>query len=898
VAAVEGGARQAWHTMTVAEVAGRLGADPERGLAGGEAEARLGRHGRNELARGPGRSAWSMLAAQLQDFMVLVLMGAAAVSFLLGELADGAAIVAIVLVNAVLGYLQEARAERSLEALRALTAPTARVLRDGRVSQVAAATLVPGDIVLLEAGDRVPADLRLVAAADLAADEAPLTGESQAVDKVVGPLLGAELAPGDRRNMAHQGTHIVRGRGRGIVVATGSATEVGRIAGLIGAAADRETPLQRRLDQVGRTLVLACLAISAAVVVLGVLQGEDPYRMFLTGVSLAVAAIPEGLPAIVTIALALGVQRMIKKHAIVRRLPAVETLGCATVICTDKTGTLTQNAMRVRAIAPEAGPGRRAALETAALCNDATGQEGDPTEVALLQAAAEAGLDPAALRAAHPRVAEVPFDAVRRRMAVVCADGAGYTAHVKGALDEVLARCTHVVGPEGVRPLDEVTRREIRAAGDAMAARALRVLAMARRQLPPSAAALVKGAAQVAAAGAWAQAGAGTGSLAAVTDRDLTFCGLCGLLDPPRPEAREAVRRCREAGVRVVMITGDHALTARAVAEEIGLVPPGGRVATGADLAAWSDRELAAQVERTYVFARTSPADKLRIVRALQARGHVVAMTGDGVNDAPAVREADIGVAMGRTGTDVTKEASAMVLTDDNFATVVAAIEEGRAIYDNIRKFVRYLLACNTGEILVMLLGAVCGYPVALLPLQMLLVNLVTDGLPALALGLDPPSADVMRHPPRPPEESLFARGLGRLILVRGVIIGLATLAVFLICLREGGDLRQARTLAMCTLVLSQLLHAFDARSQTAALWEQDPLANPALVAATASSLALLAAVVYVPGLRELFHLELPTVAGWSVVLAAASAGAVLFGVGKALRGWWRRRFAVMRVRI
>ena len=737
-----GRSRTDWHTLTVDEAAARLRTDPDRGLAAAEAAARLLRHGPNAIAGPVRRPWWTMLAAQLRDFMVLVLIGAAAVSFLFRELADGAAILAIVAVNAVLGYLQEARAERSLEALRALTAPTARVVRDGRAGQAAAAGLVPGDLVLLEAGDRVPADLRLVGAADLAADEAPLTGESQAVEKMARPLVGegagAGLATGDRRNMAYQGTHVVRGRGRGLVVATGGETEVGRIAGLIGAAGDRETPLQRRLDQVGRILVLACLLISATVVLLGVLQGEDPYRMFLAGVSLAVAAIPEGLPAIVTIALALGVQRMIRKHAIVRRLPAVETLGCATVICTDKTGTLTQNAMRVRAIHPEAGEAWRWTLETAALCNDAAGEDGDPTEVALLRAAAEAGMDPAALRAARPRVAEVPFDSARRRMAVICAGGGGrHTAHVKGALDEILARCSHVAREGGVVPLDEPARRAIRAAGDAMAGRALRVLAMARRELPPGVGPLVAGEGQVAATaetdvpgagGARGAGGAGGarsagdvprlgdagnvpgagdagagGGLVALTDRDLTFCGICGLLDPPRPEAREAIRRCREAGVRVVMITGDHALTACAVAGELGLLPPGGRAATGADLAGWSDRELAVEVERTFVYARTSPADKLRIVRALQAHGHVVAMTGDGVNDAPAVREADIGVAMGRTGTDVTKEASAMVLTDDNFATIVAAIEEGRAIYDNIRKFVRYLLACNTGEILVTL---------------------------------------------------------------------------------------------------------------------------------------------------------------------------------------------------
>jgi Ca2+-transporting ATPase len=894
----EAPAAAAWHALTPAEVASRLGTDLARGLSAATASERLARSGPNRIGERRRKSAWSMLLGQLQDVMVLVLMGAASVSFVFRELADGVAIVVIVVVNALLGCLQEARAERSLEALRALTAPTARVLRDGTTLQVDAAVLVPGDLLLLEAGDRVPADARLVAAMGLAVDEAPLTGESQPVEKSVAPLAAAHLAPGDRRNMVFMGTHLVRGRGRAVVVATGMATEVGRIAGLIGEAGERETPLQRRLDQLGRTLVVACLLVSALVVTLGVLQGEDPYRMFLAGVSLAVAAIPEGLPAIVTIALALGVQRMIRKHAIVRRLPAVETLGCATVICTDKTGTLTQNRMQVRAVwaggeprelaaAGQLPAAHRLTLESGVLCSNAHlgngGEEGtgDPTEVALLAGAAAVGLAPEALRAAWPRLAEVPFDPERRRMVVVCGDGrGGAVVHVKGAVDEVLARCSHVLGTDGrPLPLDAAGRRAVRQAGEAMAARALRVLAVARRPLPA------------------APAGPGELPDAERVEADLTLCGLCGLIDPPRPEAREAVRRCREAGVRVVMITGDHALTARAVAEEVGLLPPGGRVVTGADLAAWGERELQRQVDGVYVFARTSPADKLRIVRALQARGHVVAMTGDGVNDAPAVREADIGVAMGRTGTDVTKEASAMVLTDDNFATIVAAVEEGRGIYDNIRKFVRYLLACNTGEVLVMLLATVLGLPVPLLPLQMLLVNLVTDGLPALALGLDPPDPQVMRRPPRRPDESVFARGLGRLIVVRGTIIGLGTLAVFVACLRGGGGLVLARTLAMCTLVLGQLLHAFDARSQTEALWEQNLLANPALVAAVCSSLAVLAAVLYVPALRALFHLALPDGADWAVVGLAASAGAVLFGAAKAARGYWRRRFMLLRAR-
>jgi Ca2+-transporting ATPase len=888
-----------WHALSAAEACARLRVDPRRGLSAAEAAARLEASGANRLEEARPEPAWRLFVAQLQDLMVLVLLGAAATAFLLGEVADALVVLVVVAVNATLGFVQERRAEAALRALRRLTAPTATVRRDGREVEVPAEAVVPGDVLVLHAGDRVAADARLVEAASLATEESAITGESHPVTKSVAAVGDPDLGPGDRRSLVFQGTHVVRGRGAAVVVATGMETEVGRIAHLLTVAGEGRTPLERRLDHLGRWLVLGCVVVSAVVVAAGVLQGEPPYAMFLAGVSLAVAAIPEGLPAIVTIALALGVQRMITRHAVVRRLPAVETLGCATVVCADKTGTMTQNRMSAVALyaggcryrvgadglrregGPEDGardgvatpPAAGAAVRAALLCNDAPpdGAAGDPTEVALLGLGPAAGLGVAALRRAYPRVAEVPFEAERRRMAVVCRGPDGRLAvFVKGALEEVLSRSVWVRTDRGREVLDLRWTLAIRREGEALAARGLRVLALAERSD------LV--------------------SLAGDLERELTFCGLVGLADPPRPEVPEAVRRCQQAGVRVVMITGDHALTARAVAAEIGLLRPGDRVLTGAELAVLGDRELEAVVEGVRVFARVSPADKLRVVRALRARGHVVAMTGDGVNDAPAVKEADIGVAMGAGGTDVTREASALVLLDDHFATIVAAIEEGRAIYDNIRKFVRYLLACNTGEVLVMLAATLLGLPLPLLPLQLLLVNLVTDGLPALALGLDPPAADVMRRPPRPPAESLFAGGLGHRIALRGALIGAATLAAWAAVRGLGGGLAAARTAATATLVVSQLLHAFDARGARGGLGPGGWTGNRALLLAVASSFGILLAVVYVPGPRQLFGFVPLGLQAWAAVLAAAALTALLAAGAEAMRRLWVRRTAVVRV--
>lgn len=877
------------YTVPAADALRLLASDGRQGLAPAEARRRLEAAGANRLASRPGTPAWRVLLGQLDDFMVLVLLGAAAISAALGEVPDAVAVLTIVVVNAVLGYAQEARAARSLEALQRLTAPAARVLRGGSVQTLPAEEVVPGDILLLEAGDLVAADARLIAATALATEEAALTGESRPVPKDTAPLPAARLASlQDRRNGVFQGSHVVRGHGRAVVVATGMATEVGRIAGLLDGGGDPQTPLQRRLDALGRWLVVGCLGLSAVVVAAGVLQGEQPYAMFLTGVSLAVAAIPEGLPAIVTIALALGVQRMIARNAIVRRLPAVETLGCATVICSDKTGTLTQNQMAVRrvyaaghtwAMGPEGVEGGPPAdlwaqlVRTAVVCNNAGGGGADdPTELALLDLLPKGAAAIAAIRASHPRLAEVPFEAERRRMTVVVGQRDRAAVLVKGALEEVLSRCAWVLVPGGRQALDARWTTRIRREGEAMAAGALRVLALAERMLPPGP----------------------PPTDPEQLERELGLLGIVGMWDPPRPEVPQAIRRCRQAGVRALMITGDHALTAAAVARQIGLAPEGAPVLRGDDLRGMSERELARAVETVSVFARVSPADKLRLVRALRARGHVVAMTGDGVNDAPAVQEADIGVAMGRSGTDVTREASALVLTDDNFASIVAAIEEGRAIYDNIRKFVRYLLACNTGEVLVMLAGTLAGWPLPLLPLQLLLVNLVTDGLPALALGLDPPAADVMRRPPRAPRESLFAGGLGKRIASRGVLIGLVTLLSFWLTLQTTDSPEAARTAATCTLVASQLLHAFDARGERRAIWETPLRGNPALLIAVASSILILLLMLYAPGPAALFEFAPLTGATWAIVGATALGGAMVAGLAETLRRAWVARTAIL----
>ncbi|MTI84611.1 MAG: calcium-translocating P-type ATPase, SERCA-type [Firmicutes bacterium] len=879
-----------WHQLTKEEVLKRLQSDPLRGLDDKEAGERAKRFGLNELARTPGIPAWQMFLNQFKDFMVIVLLAATAISGVLGEWADAITIMVIVVVNAILGLVQEYRAERSMEALRQLTAPEANVIRDGGERKIPSAELVPGDIVLVEAGDRVPADLRIIEEFNLEVEESALTGESFPVKKETGVISG-ETSLGDTFNMAFFGTVVTRGRAKGMVVLTGMATEMGQIAGLIQTAAPEQTPLQRRLAQVGTWLVSFCLLICFLVVVVGIYRGLPAYQMFLAGVSLAVAAIPEGLPAIVTVALALGVQRMIKRNAIIRKLPAVETLGCATVICSDKTGTLTQNEMTVRKAfiggvsVDISGEGYephgnfkmdhvneedfKIFMEIASLCNNSSLQRGsidvgglfrkikqgvrktwsisgDPTEGALLVMAAKAGVWKERLLKKQTLVHEIPFDSERKRMSVVYNKQGKSVLYTKGAPDVVLDLCSHYVQNGKKHVLTPQVKRKIMDGNASLAENALRVLALAYKELP----------------------GKEVYTEEEAFESSLVFVGLAGMIDPPRAEAIKAVYTCKRAGIKTVMITGDHQVTARAVAAEMGILDRKNElVLTGVDLDGMSDERLEKVINKVAVCARVSPKHKLRIVRALKNKGHVVAMTGDGVNDAPAVKEADIGISMGVTGTDVTKEASAMVLADDNFSSIVAAVEEGRGIYDNIRKFIRYLLSCNVGEVLVMFLAVLGGLPLPLLPIQLLWMNLVTDGLPAMALGIDPIEKGIMSRKPRDPGEGVFSEGLSWRILGTGIIFAAGTLGVFIMSYIDSGlDLGIARTMAFNTLVFFQLLFVFACRSEHQSLLQVGIFTNKYLIIAVLISTALQLSVTYVPVLQPIFKTVPLQLQHWMVI--------------------------------
>jgi Ca2+-transporting ATPase len=846
-----------WHARELADVSAAVGLASPDGLDEAEAARRLASHGPNALREAKGVGPWALLLAQFKGVLIWLLIVAGAVSGLLGEAADAIAIFAIVILNALIGFYQEYNAERSIAALKKLTAPQAKVRRGGRLRAIPATEVVRGDVIEFEAGDLVPADARLASASSLRSAEAALTGESQPVGKTSGVLGQADLPLGDRANMVYMGTSIAGGAGRAVVVATGMETEIGKIAGLIEEAGETESPLQRGLADFGRLLVWISLGIIAILFLLGLLRRMPFLDLFLTSVSLAVAAVPEGLPAVVTIALALGVQRMSRRNALIRKLAAVETLGSAGVICTDKTGTLTLGEMAVREYyaagkrfqvegsgwepggriardGREPSAAERACLErlawtqvgtvTAALSRSEGRWTvvGDPTEGALLAAAAKLGIAPEGF-GAEAKLAEIPFDSDRKRASVVRRlPGAGAHVLVNGAPDLLLPLCTRVLTEAGPVPLDAAWRERIAAANAEMAGRALRVLGSAYKgwngdrkaereppEGPPAAEAL---------------------------ESDLIFAGLAGMLDPPRPEAARAIALCREAGIRVVMITGDHPGTARAVAAELGLSSAGDAVLTGAELERMDEAALGERVERIAVYARVSAEHKLRIVRAWRARGAVVAMTGDGVNDAPALKGADIGVAMGRTGTEVTKQASDMVITDDNFASIVAAVEEGRGVYANIRKTLNYLLAGNSGELLLMLTAVVAGLPSPLLPIHLLWINLVTDGLPALCLAAEPVEPEVMRRRPRPRNERLangpFLRNLSFIgILTAGVSIG-----VFLFSLKRS-DLAEARSNAFAALVFCELFRALGARSDTRPFWRINPFGNVRLLAVVALSI-------------------------------------------------------------
>jgi Ca2+-transporting ATPase len=828
-------AEAAWHILTEHAALARLRSDAQRGLEPGEASARLARHGRNEIVEGRRRDPVAMLLDQFRDTMIMVLLVAAVVSGVVGDVADTLVIAAIVVLNAAIGFVQEYRAERAVAALRAMAAVYARVVRGGSVLTIPAAELVPGDLVLLEAGNAVPADLRLIEAVQLKVEEATLTGESLPAEKHARVLHQRELPVADRLNMAWKGTLVTYGRARGLVVATGMQTELGRVARLLREEEEVKTPLQRRLARFGRVLSAAVLAICAVLFVVGLLRGEEPLLMALTAISLAVAAIPEALPAVVTVSLALGARRMVARNVLIRRLPAVETLGSVTYICADKTGTLTLNRMRVERVraagqtlvpAQEAPPGEpwRTLLAAMAVSNDArAGSEGevigDPTEVALHVAAAQAGVIKDALLEAMPRVAEIPFDSERARMTTLHRDGAKVVAFVKGAPERVIPLCEGCLAPDGLQPIDA---EGVRSEAERMAAEGLRVLAFACRSLDrvPDEVAPER------------------------VEAGLTLLGLVGLLDPPRAEAADAVRLCRTAGITPVMITGDHPATARAIAQRLAMVERDHAVLTGAQLAHLSDEALVQRAEHVRVYARTSPEQKIRIVKALQARNEFVAMTGDGVNDAPALKRANIGVAMGVTGTDVAKEAAHMILLDDNFATIVGAVREGRRIFDNIRKFISYAMTGNSGEIWTLFLAPFLGLPIPLLPIHILWINLVTDGLPGLALALEPEERGIMRRPPRPPGESIFAHGMWQHILWVGLLMGGSCLLSQAAAMHFGWHWQ---SIVFTVLTFSQLGLALAIRSERESLFSLGLGGNLPLLYAVLGTVALHLAILYVP---------------------------------------------------
>ena len=860
-----------FYSDTPRQVLDTLDTDPDQGLTQGEGARRLAGYGENKLEKAKPPGLFRQVLAQLRDPMILVLLAAAALSFFAGggqDWLDTAIILLIVVFNTVISVSQEDNARKALEALEKLAAPRARVLREGVERRLESTHLVPGDILLLEAGDYVPADGRILWAAGLQTDESAMTGESLPVHKRAGDGLPPDTPLAERKNMVIGGTVVTGGRAKVVVTATGMQTEMGKIAGLLLRQGQGETPLQRKMKEVSRVLSLVCVGVCAVMFGVGMLQHRDILDMFLTAVALAVAAIPEGLPAIVTIVLAVGVGRMARRNAIIKRLPAVETLGCASVICSDKTGTLTKNQMTVLEVWTPAPAHRDRALTLGTLCGDAQegpgGYIGDPTETAIAQAAAQAGLEKAALERDMPRRGEAPFDSVRKRMATCHAlpNGEALVA-VKGAPEAVLARCTHLLGAQGPRPLTDGDRRRIAQVGGDLAGQALRVLAVAQRLQP----ALPK-------------------SMAAESlEAELTFVGLIGMMDPPRPEVRQAVDRCAGAGIRPVMITGDHKDTAVAIAKQLNIYRPGDKAIDGAGLDFLPQETLEEEIEAFSVYARVTPEHKMRIVQAWQRRGHVVAMTGDGVNDAPALKAADIGCAMGKTGTDVAKGAADMILTDDNFATVVAAVEQGRGIYANIRKAIHYLLSCNIGEILTIFLATLLPVSQApLSPVQLLWLNLVTDSLPALALGMEPVEKTAMTQPPRGKEEPLFSRAFSRRLAWQGALVGGITLLAYGLGFHLTGTFAVANTMAFATLTFSQLFHAFDVRSETTPLFRLGVLSNKAMNKAFLAGAALQAAVLLAPPLQGVFAVVPMDLAQWGIVLGLALTPLVVCEIEKALR--------------
>jgi len=883
-----------WHQKGINDVIGDLNTSPQ-GLSSEEAKKLLYEYGPNELKEVKKKTPMGIFLDQFKDFMIMVLIAAAVIAGIMGEAADTVAIVVIVVVNSVIGFVQEYRAEKAMEALKQMAAPAAAVLRDGATVLIPTSSVVPGDIVLLEAGRVIPADLRILESAQLKIEEAALTGESVPVEKSISPLHDEMIPLGDRKNMAYKGTMVSYGRGRGVAVATGMETELGRIAAMLMSEEEVKTPLQRRLSIVGRRLAIAAISICAIVFAVGIMRGEPPVLMFLTAVSLAVAAIPEALPAVVTISLALGARKMVKQNALIRRLPAVETLGSVTYICSDKTGTLTLNRMTVEEIyvdgklvkgtvpdlrtessgVVESGLSPEKSLMTAMALNNDAAQDangniiGDPTEVALYHAAEKAGFKKSVLEKTDARISEIPFDSDRKCMTTIHkgpeagGQGAGekfqYISFTKGAIEVLIEKSVNVLTSNGIETIDA---EEINRIGERMAADGLRIIAIGMRM--------------------WE--GIPENIAPEYVESGLTFLGLVGIMDPPREEVREAVAICKSAGIKPVMITGDHPITARAIARRLGIIDDVGEIITGSYLGRLPMEEFEKKVEDIRVYARVAPEQKLKIVKALQDKGQFVAMTGDGVNDAPALKRADIGVAMGITGTDVAKEAAHMVLLDDNFATIVGAVREGRRIYDNIRKFFKYLLTSNSGEIWTLFLAPFLGLPIPLLPIHILWINLVTDGAPALSLTVEPAEGDVMKRKPRPTHEGLFAGGMWQHILWVGLLMAGITLFAQAWAITTGHGHWQ--TMVFTVLCLSQFGHVLAIRSEKESLFMQGIFSNKPLLWAVFGAFILQMAVIYVPFLQPIFKTEALTISELLFTLLLSS---IVF-IAVEFEKMWKRR--------
>jgi len=876
-----------WYQQSPEEVAKSLDTSLTAGLSSESAQSKLETFGPNELKEQEGKSFLQKLIAQFSDFLILILIAAALISVFVGEAKDAIVIMSIVIVNALLGLYQEGKAEKALEALKKMASPTAKVLRDGSPQEISSSQLVPGDLVILETGDIIPADLRLVESSNLKVEEASLTGESVPVEKRAQETYSEEVSLGDRHNMAYMSTIITYGRGKGIVVETAEGTEIGKIAAMIQTFEEEPTPLQKKLNQLGKVLGMTTIAVCVAVFGIGLLQGREVLEMFMISISLAVAAIPEGLPAIVTIVLAIGMNKMVERNAIVKKLLAVETLGATSVICTDKTGTLTQNEMTVvkvladnklidvegtgyepvgdfklegSTITTKESSGLKLLLTIAALANDAKLDNssgmyriiGDPTEGALVTLAGKAGIDSAELNHMYKRIEEIPFDSERKMMTTFhdMPNDEGVSSFTKGAPDIIIGRCNRIILDGRVREFTPELKSEVLKVNSDLSRAALRVLAFAFKEYA---------------------------SLPAdpspdKNESDMIFVGLTGMIDPPRPEARDAIALCKKAGVNAIMITGDYKETAFAIAKDLGMADTEDQAMMGEKLDGMSDEELQEVVKNTKVFARVSPEHKVRIVSALRANGDIVAMTGDGVNDALAIKKADIGVSMGITGTDVAKNTAEMILTDDNFASIVAAVEEGRIIFSNIKKFVYFLLSCNIGEILLVFTSILMNLPVPLLPIQLLWLNLVTDSFPALALGVEKGEPDIMNQPPRNPDEAILDRRMLVGVTFQAIAVAAASLSAYLLALRMYGleNIEEARTITFATLIVAELLRAYSSRSQKFTLAKIGVFSNKSMVYATLGAFLLLLAVIYIPFMNVIFYTFPLTFVDWEIVLSFA----------------------------